>query len=326
MNQPLSIFIAFGLLSAPLFADSLSAPVQHGSINLGGTLSLKNIFDGGLRPYIVVEKDSCSVGEAIVTLIREQHAGLLALHVQRIEFNVTRHETITWMTLRCMTVSVPDAEKVIKEAMDFFATAPAGLEEAIAQITPLNPKWSKVWTQDLQCDGFDVRLSLNPQSYYSDDPASGYRNMRADVVFSFVWREKEIGPTFRKKKIVPPQGYEHISMEIPTTDLLRKIQGSVDPSYSHLQINSPSAVSKQPSLLPADTGAIVVNHPAPERPSNPPAHESRGNNLVWWIVGSIIIFGSAVFVAYKKSRENEPTGQPTQAQGLMKSDDSPIYP
>lgn len=240
----LACLVMKGLLAAFFWAFSLClahgrliAPIQSADLALGSDFTLLDVFNAGIRPYRV-SVNRCEIDGAHLSFAFPDGKSSGAVDVRHVSFAVDRRDRIRRIDMRTPAVSVQEAVEVLNRLGAALGMTLAGLEQAIARATPNNPNWSDPWTQDWKNSWADARLGLEPMTYFSNDASTGHRNMRAIVHFTFEWKSSEVGPTYRREPIQPPKGYEHVSMEIPTQELLERVQGSTDPAYAHLQIKT----------------------------------------------------------------------------------------
>lgn len=123
--------------------------------------------------------------------------------------------------------------------------------------------------------------------------------MRAIVNFSFEWEKTEIGPTYRTTPIQPPKGYEYLTMEIPGSDLMARVQGSTDPAYAHLQIK-PTALSAEPKAETSRAPEIVHPESATAQPVPVAPPPAKSPNRLWWITGALAVLLAVVLVVRRK--------------------------
>jgi hypothetical protein len=143
---------------------------------------------------------------------------------------------VTRIDIMTPGMPVEQAGAMIKELVRSLNSVPQGLDEALARATIDNPKWADAtWTQDWSNEWASGRIGFEPLTYYVNDASKGYLEMKAIVHVGIKWNKTEIGPTYRETPVTPPKGYEHISMEIPSSDVVKKAQSSDDPSLAHLR-------------------------------------------------------------------------------------------
>lgn len=232
-----AVTISLILLSClhALAAIGIEAPRQAGELSCNQVLTLKDIYDSGFRPYRTAW-GSCRVGKADIRLKLPDATQFVSFGVDGISFSVNKYDTVTRIDIMTKGMPVEQAGAMIKELVRSLNSVPQGLDEALARATIDNPKWADAtWTQDWSNEWARVRIGFEPLTYYVNDASKGYREMKAIVHLTISWNETEIGPTFRETPVMPPKGYEHISMEIPSSDVVKKAQSSDDPSLAHLR-------------------------------------------------------------------------------------------
>jgi hypothetical protein len=150
--------------------------------------------------------------------------------------SINKYDAVTRIDIMTPGMPVEQAGAMIKELVRSLNSVPQGLDEALARATIDNPKWADAtWTQDWSNEWASGRIGFEPLTYYVNDASKGHLEMKAIVHLDISWNETEIGPTFRETPVMPPKGYEHISMEIPSSDVVKKAQSSDDPSLAHLR-------------------------------------------------------------------------------------------
>ena len=217
-----------------LAAIAIEAPRQAGELNCLRHLTLKDIYDSGFRPYRVA-KIKCSVGKADIRLKLPDANQFVSFGVDSVEFSSNKYDAVTRIDIMTPGVPVEQAGAMIKELVRSLNSVPRGLDEALARATIDNPKWADAtWTQDWSNEWASGRIGFQPLTYLID-ASKGYIEMKAIVHVGIKWNKTEIGPTYRETPVTPPKGYEHISMEIPSSDVVEKAQSSDDPSLAHLR-------------------------------------------------------------------------------------------
>jgi hypothetical protein len=150
--------------------------------------------------------------------------------------SINKYDAVTRIDIMTPGMPVEQAGAMIKELVRSLNSVPQRLDEALARATIDNPKWADAtWTQDWSNEWAGVRIGFEPLTYFVNDASKGYIEMKAIVHVGISWNKTEIGPTFRETPVMPPKGYEHISMEIPSSDVVKKAQSSDDPSLAHLR-------------------------------------------------------------------------------------------
>lgn len=232
-----ALTISLVLLSClhALAAIPIEPPRQAGELNCLRLLTLKDIYDSGFRPYRVAEI-KCCVGEADVRLKLPGASEFVSIGVDSVDFSIDKYDAVTRIDIMTPGMPVEQAGAMIKELVRSLNSVPQGLDEALARATIDNPKWADAtWTQDWSNEWASGRIGFEPLTYYVNDASKGYLEMKAIVHVGIKWNKTEIGPTYRETPVTPPKGYEHISMEIPSSDVVKRAQSSDDPSLAHLR-------------------------------------------------------------------------------------------
>lgn len=232
-----ALTISLVLLSClhALAAIPIEPPRQAGELNCLRLLTLKDIYDSGFRPYRVA-KIKCRVGKADIRLKLPGANQPVPFGVNSVSFSIDKYDAVTRIDIMTPGMPVEQAGAMIKELVRSLNSVPRGLDEALARATIDNPKWADAtWTQDWSNEWASGRIGFEPLTYYVNDASKGYLEMKAIVHLDISWNETEIGPTYRETPVTPPKGYEHISMEIPSSDVVEKAQSSDDPSLAHLR-------------------------------------------------------------------------------------------
>ena len=232
-----AVTISLILLSClhALAAIGIEPPRQAGELSCNQVLTLKDIYDSGFRPFRVADI-KCSVGKADIRLNLPGASQPVLLGVNSVDMSINKYDAVTRIDIMTPGMPVEQAGAMIKELVRSLNSVPQGLDEALARATIDNPKWADAtWTQDWSNEWARVRIGFEPLTYFVNDASKGYREMKAIVHLTISWNKTEIGPTFRETPVMPPKGYEHISMEIPSSDVVKKAQSSDDPSLAHLR-------------------------------------------------------------------------------------------
>ena len=233
----ITLRISLVLLSClhALAAIPIEPPREAGELNCLRLLTLKDIYDSGFRPYRVA-KIKCRVGKADIRLKLPGANQPVPFGVNSVSFSIDKYDAVTRIDIMTPGMPVEQAGAMIKELVRSLNSVPQGLDEALARATIDNPKWADAtWTQDWSNEWASGRIGFEPLTYYVNDASKGYLEMKAIVHLDISWNETEIGPTYRETPVTPPKGYEHISMEIPSSDVVEKAQSSDDPSLAHLR-------------------------------------------------------------------------------------------
>ena len=232
-----AVTISLILLSClhALAAIAIEAPRQAGELSCLRILTLKDIYDSGFRPYRTAW-GSCRVDKADILLKLPNANQFVSFGVNSVSFSIDKYDAVTRIQIMTPGVPVEQAGARIKELVRSLNSVPQGLDEALARATIDNPKWADAtWTQDWSNEWESGRIGFEPLTYFVNDASKGYIEMKAIVHLTISWNKTEIGPTFRETPVMPPKGYEHISMEIPSSDVVKKAQSSDDPSLAHLR-------------------------------------------------------------------------------------------
>jgi hypothetical protein len=182
-----------------------------------------------------VAEIKCSVGKADIRLKLPDANQPVPFGVNSVDISINKYDAVTRIDIITNAIPVEQAGAIIKELARSLNSVPQGLDEALTRATLGNPNWSDAWTHNWSNNWARVRIGFEPLTYFVNDASRGYREMKAIVHVGISWKKMEIGPTYREIPIVPPQGYEHISMEIPSSDVVKKAQSSDDPSLAHLR-------------------------------------------------------------------------------------------
>jgi hypothetical protein len=235
MRTALTISLVLLSCLRALAAVAVEPPRQAGELSCLRLLTLKDIYDSGFRPYRVAEI-KCRVDEADIRLKLPAASQFVSFGVDGFSFTVNKYDAVTRIDIMTPGMPVEQAGALIKELVRSLNSVPQGLDEALARATIDNPKWSDAtWTQDWSNEWASGRIGFEPLTYYVNDASKGYLEMKAIVHVGIKWNKTEIGPTYRETPVTPPKGYEHISMEIPSSDVVKKAQSSDDPSLAHLR-------------------------------------------------------------------------------------------
>lgn len=273
--------------------QTLEPPVQIAALRFSETLHLQDIFDWGLRPYRVTES-KCRVGRAELELWFPETKSSMHFAARIALFRIDKYGRVTLIELGTAATTVAEAERTLKDLGNALGMKLEGFDEAVARTTTDNPRRLETWARTHRTEWARVFIGYQPQAYFSRDESTGNREMRAIVNFSFEWEPTEIGPVFRTTPIQPPKGYEYLTMEIPGSDLMARVQGSTDPAYAHLQIKPAPSAAPAPSATEAPR-APEITYPDPI--TTPPA---KSSNPLWWIVGAIVALMAVVLIVRRK--------------------------
>ena len=300
MNTAFLIAIALCGCSQTLTAFTIEPPRQRGEIRCEQSLSLKDVFDAGFRPYGVIES-TCTVGKSDVTLVVPPSDRGVQLEVEMMSFKVSRYDTLKGIDIRTAAAPVKQTGGVLRQLASSLGVSLQGLDEAIARATPANPESSETWTQDWANEWLSIRLAFQPLTYFQDDASNGYREMKSHAVLSIEWKPTEVDPTYREKPIAPPRGYEHVSMEIPGSDLVKKAQTTDDPALAHLRYpdekqrqailaTPPQTVPEPRTKQPAPAKKALEAKPTPS-PNDEPASSTPWSTIAVLIVAATGLLG-----------------------------------
>ena len=235
MKTSLTFYIVLLSCLHALAAIGIEAPRQAGELSCNQVLTLKDIYDSGFRPFRVADI-KCSVGKADIRLNLPGASQPVLLGVNSVDMSINKYDAVTRIDIMTPGMPVEQAGAMIKELVRSLNSVPQRLDEALARATIDNPKWADAtWTQDWSNEWASGRIGFEPLTYFVNDASKGYREMKAIVHLDISWNKTEIGPTYRETPVTPPKGYEHISMEIPSSDVVKKAQSSDDPSLAHLR-------------------------------------------------------------------------------------------
>jgi hypothetical protein len=297
----LCVLAMWACLACGSFAKTLEPPVQNVTLRFPETLQLKDVFDWGARPYRVTTS-KCQIGESQLDLWLPNAPASVSYAAEFALFRVDKYDRVTLIELSTAATSVAEAEKTLKALADALGMKLKGFDEAVARTTTDNPRSQDSWAQTQQTKWYRAFIGYRPQVYYSTDKSKGNREMRAIVNFSFEWEKTEIGPVYRENPIQPPEGYEYLTMEIPGSDLMARVQGSTNPAYAHLQIKPALSTAPAPSATETPR-APEITHPEPiTAPPAPVAPPAKSSNPLWWIVGAIAALVAVVWVVARKKK------------------------
>lgn len=277
----------------------LTPPVQSVALRFPESLNLKDIFDWGARPYRVTTS-KCRIGESELELWLPNAHAPIHYAAEFAVFRVDKYDRVTLIELSTAATSVAEAEKTLKDLANALGMKLEGFDEAVARTTTDNSRRLETWAQTHRTEWARAFIGYRPQAYFSRDESTGNREMRAIVNFSFEWEPTEIGPTFRTTPIQPPKGYEYLTMEIPGSDLMARVQGSTDPAYAHLQIEPAPSAAPAPSATEAPRAPTITHSEPITAPPAPVAPSTKSSNPLWWIVGAIAALGIVVLVVRRK--------------------------
>jgi len=283
-----------------LAAITIEPPRQAGELNCLRLLTLKDIYDSGFRPYRVADI-KCSVGKADIRLNLPGASQPVPLGVNSIDMSINKYDTVTRIDVMTPGMPVEQAGALIKELVRSLNSVPQGLDEALARATIDNPKWADAtWTQDWSNEWASGRIGFEPLTYYVNDASKGHLEMKAIVHLDISWNETEIGPTFRETPVMPPKGYEHISMEIPSSDVVKRAQSSDDPSLAHLRHRDEKKRQAILESRPRSTQTSALKEVS-ETSTSPTQSEEQASTTPWSvIVVSIVAVLGLVWLWFRR--------------------------
>ena len=280
-----AVTISLILLSClhALAAIGIEPPRQAGELSCNQVLTLKDIYDSGFRPFRVADI-KCSVGKADIRLNLPGASQPVLLGVNSVDMSINKYDAVTRIDIMTPGMPVEQAGAMIKELVRSLNSVPQRLDEALARATIDNPKWADAtWTQDWSNEWARVRIGFEPLTYYVNDASKGCREMKAIVHLTISWNETEIGPTFRETPVMPPKGYEHISMEIPSSDVVKKAQSSDDPSLAHLRHRDEEKRQAVLESRPRSTQTSALKKVS-ETSTSPTQSEEQASTTPWSVI------------------------------------------
>ena len=284
-----------------LAAIGIEAPRQAGELSCNQVLTLKDIYDSGFRPYRVA-KIKCRVGKADIRLKLPVANQFVSFGVDSVSFSIDKYDAVTRIDIMTPGMPVEQAGALIKELVRSLNSVPQGLDEALARATIDNPKWADAtWTQDWSNEWASGRIGFEPLTYFVNDASKGYREMKAIVHLDISWNETEIGPTFRVTPVMPPKGYEHISMEIPSSDVVEKAQSSDDPSLAHLRHRDEKIRQAILESRPGSTQASALKKVS-ETSTSPTQSEEQASTTPWSVIVVSIVAALGLVWLWLKRR------------------------
>jgi hypothetical protein len=266
-----------------LAAVAFEAPRQAGELSCLRLLTLKDIYDSGFRPYRV-GWGLCCVGKADIRLKLPGVNQFVPFGVDSVSFSIDKNDAVTRIDIMTPGMPVEQAGAMINELVRSLNSVPQGLDEALARATIDNPKWAHAtWTQDWSNEWASGRIGFEPLTYYVNDASKGYLEMKAIVHVGIKWNKTEIGPTYRETPVTPPKGYEHISMEIPSSDVVKKAQSSDDPSLAHLRHRDEKIRQAILESRPRSTQASALKKVS-ETSTSPTQSEEQASTTPWSVI------------------------------------------
>lgn len=302
MKTALSIFILC-CCAQVLAVITIEPPRQVGEVRCKPSLTLKDVFDAGFRPFS--NGDHATVGKSDLRLFLPTASHSVLLDVTMMSFTISRHDTVKRIDIRTTAAPVNQTGDLLRQLAGALGVGLQGLDEALARATPSNPNWSDVWTQDWANDWLAIRLGFQPLTYFLDDASKGYREMKSHAVLTIEWKPTEIGPTYREKPITPPKGYEHVSMEMPNSDLVKKAQTSDDPSLAHLRY--PDEKQRQAILAATPDPVPKPRTKQPSAQKNtaeaPPPSAEPPSSTPWSVIVILIVAATGLLWLLVKNRK-----------------------
>jgi hypothetical protein len=284
-----------------LAAIGIEAPRQAGELNCLRLLTLKDIYDSGFRPYRL-SWGSCRVDKADVRLKLPGASQFVSFGVDSVDFTIDKYDAVKRIQIMTPGVPVEQAGAMIKELVRSLNSVPRGLDEALARATIDNPKWADAtWTQDWSNEWASGRIGFQPLTYFVNDASKGYLEMKAIVHVGISWNKSEIGPTYRETPVTPPKGYEHISMEIPSSDVVKKAQSSDDPSLAHLRHRDEKIRQAILESRPRSTQASALKKVS-ETSTSPTQSEKQASTTPWSVIAVSIVAALGLVWLWRRRR------------------------
>ncbi len=284
-----------------LAAIAIEAPRQAGELSCLRILTLKDIYDSGFRPYRTAW-GSCRVDKADILLKLPNANQFVSFGVNSVSFSIDKYDAVTRIQIMTPGVPVEQAGAMIKELVRSLNSVPQGLDEALARATIDNPKWADAtWTQDWSNEWASGRIGFEPLTYFVNDASKGYIEMKAIVHVGISWNKTEIGPTYRETPVTPPKGYEHISMEIPSSDVVKKAQSSDDPSLAHLRHRDEKIRQAILESRPRSTQTSALKKVS-ETSTSPTQSEEQASTTPWSVIVVSIVAALGLVWLWLKRR------------------------
>jgi len=274
---------------------------RSGELNCLRLLTLKDIYDSGFRPYRLTWGDG-RVGKADIRLKLPDANQFVSFGVNSVSFSIDKYDAVTRIDIMTPGVPVEQAGAMIKELVRSLNSVPRGLDEALARATIDNPKWADAtWTQDWSNEWASGRIGFEPLTYSVNDASKGHLEMKAIVHLDISWNKMEIGPTYRETPVTPPKGYEHISMEIPSSDVVEKAQSSDDPSLAHLRHRDEKTRQAILESRPRSTQASALKKVS-ETSTSPTQSEEQASTTPWSVIVVSIVAALGLVWLWRRRR------------------------
>lgn len=301
MKTSLTFYIVLLSCLHALAAIGIEAPRQAGELSCNQVLTLKDIYDSGFRPFRVADI-KCSVGKADIRLNLPGASQPVLLGVNSVDMSINKYDAVTRIDIMTPGMPVEQAGAMIKELVRSLNSVPQRLDEALARATIDNPKWADAtWTQDWSNEWASGRIGFEPLTYFVNDASKGYREMKAIVHLDISWNKTEIGPTYRETPVTPPKGYEHISMEIPSSDVVKKAQSSDDPSLAHLRHRDEKIRQAILESRPRSTQTSALKKVS-ETSTSPTQSEEQASTTPWSVIVVSIVAALGLVWLWLKRR------------------------
>ena len=301
MKTSLTFYIVLLSCLHALAAIGIEAPRQAGELSCNQVLTLKDIYDSGFRPFRVADI-KCSVGKADIRLNLPGASQPVLLGVNSVDMSINKYDAVTRIDIMTPGMPVEQAGAMIKELVRSLNSVPRGLDEALARATIDNPKWADAtWTQDWSNEWASGRIGFEPLTYLVNDASKGYIKMKAIVHLTISWNKTEIGPTYRETPVTPPKGYEHISMEIPSSDVVKRAQSSDDPSLAHLRHRDEKKRQAILESRPRSTQASAFKKVS-ETSTSPTQSEEQASTTPWSVIVVSIVAALGLVWLWLKRR------------------------
>lgn len=157
-------------------------------------------------------------------------ASMIGFYINKFD-NVSRLDTYTRI------MPIPDAVSTMKQLASSINLRLEGLEKdfPVDAADKRVPRVGTTWTQDYKTDWATIRLALEATSTFHFLKVSLFQRPGARVHIAVEWNPTQPGYVMREVPIVPPKGFEYVSMEIPKSDLVVKAQTSDSPALAHLR-------------------------------------------------------------------------------------------
>ena len=187
-----------------------SSHAQSYSIKLSEDLSLKELFDSGLRPTNVYQAQfvKCEVNDADFALALDSVT--LNFNAAKATFHISSDNNVSEAEFVSRNLSLEDAYSQAVQIFSTFGGAPNNLEEAFREVqksrsfAPLREIGVRASKKEPEVRIFFLAGDFNPAS-----PEDKY----VRIALSAYWMEKaQNRKSLRKQPIEPPPGYESFDM------------------------------------------------------------------------------------------------------------------